>query len=136
MTQAANLSVKKSDGTTDVVYTSINPAAGDNSPAIWKNQTVGTTVAQQPELRVTAKAKGDRLVSPGRQVSMLYKWPRSIQNTITGELKLDNGVTITVNVLQSQLMPVADLKEAIYQGLNLAAHAAVKQMCFDGYAPN
>lgn len=35
MPQMANITVKKADGTTDVVYTALTPAGGDNSPARW-----------------------------------------------------------------------------------------------------
>lgn len=45
MPTLANITIKKADGTTDVVYTAIAGAAGDNTPAMFRNETIGTTLA-------------------------------------------------------------------------------------------
>jgi transcriptional regulator of met regulon len=36
MPAMANITVKKADDTTDVIYVAISPSAGDKVPAIWQ----------------------------------------------------------------------------------------------------
>lgn len=133
MPSFGNLTVKKYDGTTDVVYTAKAPAAGDGSNAIFRNETVGSTIAQQPEFRFRAQAATKKGI-PYRVANSSYKWPKSITNSTTGEVTVVNGVTVTVQVEVNQTMSAADINEAVYQSLNLAAHASVKQGCRDGYS--
>lgn len=133
MPSFANLTVKKYDGTTDVVYTAKSPAAGDGSNAIFRNETVGTTIAQQPEFRFRAQAMSKKGV-PYRVANSSYKWPKSITSSITGEVTVVNGVTVTVQVEVNQTMSGAEVNEAVYQALNLTANAAVKQGFRDGYS--
>lgn len=133
MPTQTNITVKKADGTTDVVYTAICPAAGDGSAAIFKNKTVGTTVGQQPELRMTATAKGNA-AEPARSVKTTYKYPRSVSNVTTGEIILKPGLMIKFEAIQSQVMPAAELAEGVHQGCNLVASALFKQCVIDGFA--
>lgn len=133
MPQLANLTVKKYDGTTDVVYTAVSPAGGDGLPAVFKNQTVGTTPGQQPELRVSARGRSKKGV-PFRTMNMSYKYPKAVSNTSTGELTLSDGVTVTVHVDVNQTMSGAEINEAVYQSLNLAANSSIKAAARDGYS--
>lgn len=133
MATFANLTVKKYDGTTDVVYTAKSPAAGDGSNAIFRNETVGTTVAQQPEFRFRASGSLKKGV-PYRSSNGSYKWPKSITNAATGEVTVVNGTTVTFNVEVNQTMSAAEINESVYQALNLAACAAVKAASRDGYS--
>lgn len=133
MATFANLIVKKYDGTTDVVYTAKSPAAGDGSNAIFRNETVGSTIAQQPEFRFRAAAQTKKGV-PYRVANGSYKWPKSVTNSVTGEVSVVNGVTVTFSVEVNQTMSATEINEAVYQALNLAGAAAVKAACRDGYS--
>lgn len=133
MATFANITVKKFDGTTDVVYTGKSPAAGEGSNAIFRNETVGTTVAQQPEFRFRASALSRKGV-PYRVSNGSYKWPKSITNSTTGEVSTTNGVTVTLQVEVNQTMSAAEINEAVYQSLNLHACAVVKAASRDGYS--
>lgn len=133
MPQIANIVVKKADGTTDITYTAVCPAAGSD-PAVFKSQTVGTSPGQQPELRCSGKgrvAKG----SPYRDLTLTYKYPKSVANTTTGEITLSEGFSASVTAHVNQTMPAADIKEAAYQFGNLVASALIKSVLNDGYAP-
>lgn len=133
MPTLANITVKKCDGTTDIVYTAVSPAGGANEPAIWKNQTVGSTPGQQPEFRFNARGRSKKGV-PFRTAQMSYKYPKAVSNTTTGELTLSDGVTVTVTVDVNQTMSGADVNEAVYQALNLVASSAIKAASRDGYS--
>lgn len=135
MPTLANLIVKKYDGTTDTTYTAVMPAGGDGSPAVWKNQTVGTTPGQQPEFRFTARGRSKKGV-PYRSVTGTYKYQKAVSNTSTGELTLSDGVTVVCSVDVNQTMSASDINEAVYQSLNLLASAAIKAAARDGYSFN
>jgi hypothetical protein len=56
MPQAADLTIKKADGSTDIVWTLKQPASGDGSAAVWRSDTIGDSPAVRPEFRVTSKS--------------------------------------------------------------------------------
>lgn len=60
--QIADLTVKKANGTTDVVYVASQPSSGDGTPAVWREPTAGTAYAHAHELRLTAKTEGKNRV--------------------------------------------------------------------------
>lgn len=132
MPNLADIIVKKSDGTTDVTYKAISPAAGEGSQSVWKNQTVGATVSQQPEFRFAARGRTQK-GSPFRVCNGSYKWPRVVTNVTTGEISISDGVNFFGTVEVNQNMTPAEIREAVYQAANLWATAAIKAACVDGY---
>lgn len=48
MPTLSNITVKKNDGTTDVIYTGVAPSAGDKSPAVLRNNSLGSAAAFHP----------------------------------------------------------------------------------------
>ena len=65
MTQQTNITVKKFDGVTDIVYSAVLPAAGGNA-AVWRAPTLGTAMAHQPELRIKSSKNNLALSSVSR----------------------------------------------------------------------
>jgi len=123
----ANMTVKKADGTTDITYTALSPSAGDKTPAIWRSNTVGASVAQRPEFRATA----NQLVNNKRVLKTNFVFPivDAITNTVI------DYVTIVMESKISLKATDVDVKEAVYQGLNLVSNALIKQSASDGFAP-
>lgn len=134
MPQMADIVVKKADGTTAVTYKQLAPAAGSD-PAVWKNQTIGTSAGQQPELRCSTKGRVVKGM-PYRDAVVTFKYPKSVSNTTTGEITLAEGFSASLNVHMNQTLATADLKEACYQFGNLIASDLLKQVMETGYAPN
>lgn len=132
MPNMAAITVKKNDGTTDIVYTNQTPSAGDKSPAYWRSTTVGTAPAHQPEMRMTSQPNGDR---SQRQVRTEFSYP----STITGT---DGKVSVAYRAnfqLQGSIpmgMPTTEINEAVSQFLNLCASVLVKDSYKSGFAPN
>ena len=42
MPSMASITVKKYDGTTDIVFDALSASGGDNSPAVWRQDTGAT----------------------------------------------------------------------------------------------
>lgn len=131
MPALANITVKKADGTTDVIYTAIAGASGDKTPAVFRNNTVGTVLAERPTLLVSSRDNGPKT---GRRVDVSFAWP--IPATDAGGNKVIAGrMTGTASVLIPQNQDVAVIKEQAYQYGNLLAAALIKASFDEGFAP-
>lgn len=128
MATATNITVKKNDGTTDVVYTSISPSPGDNSPAVWRSQSIGSAVAHQPELRVAAGNTGKN----ARRVRGTYMYPQIATNTTTGLTTVVDKAFGSFEVVEPRSMTAADINEFASQFANLVASALIKQCLKEG----
>lgn len=129
MTQQATITVKKFDGTTDVVYTAFLPASGGN-PASWRAPTLGTAPAHQPELRIKSSQNKAGTV---RRVEGILVYPEVVTAS-DGTKSISNRAIISFNASTPQGMASASLQEAVYQAMNLFASLHVKTQALEGYA--
>lgn len=131
MPTLANITVKKADNTTDVVYTAVMGSSGDKTPAIWQSQTVGTTPAERPTLTLTSRSNG---TGTARRVDINYQWPTTSQDAGNNKV-VDGRMSFSGTYLIPQNQPSANIKEQAYQLGNLLASALVKASVEEGYAP-
>lgn len=131
MPAIAAITVKKNDGTTDIVYTGVIPASGDGSAAVWKSQTVGTASAHQPELRLTSREaeKGSK-----RALRATYVYPEIATNSTTGITSVVGLAMGSADWLVPKSMKAADVNEIASQFANLLVAALIKQCVKDGYS--
>lgn len=129
MTQQANITVKKYDGTTDVVYSAVLPAAGGN-PAEWRAPTLGTAVAHQPVLKIRSSKNKAGTVS---RVEGIAVYPE-IATAADGTKTVPNKLTITFGVVNPAGMAITSVQEGVYQLFNLIASAHVKTQAVEGFA--
>lgn len=130
MPQMANVTVKKADGTTDVVYTALTPSAGDTIPAKWRSDSASAVVANRP---TQSMLSSDTARRDARKVVLRGKYP--VERTI-------NGAAVQVGVIPLELSGVfgfqftqAEIDEAVMQHINFCA-ANLPRDCFkSGYAP-
>jgi len=128
----ANITVKKNDGTTDVTYTAVIASGGDSSPAVWRNNTIGTAAAFRPELRLTSKWNGDQT---GRRLDGSYSYPSLVTGT-DGTISVASRCNISFSAIVPQGMPDTDVNEAAAQCLNLFASALMKSSVQSGFSPS
>lgn len=131
MPNMANVTVKKNDGTTDVVYTAVVPSAGDKTPAIWKNQTLGTASAHRPELKLTSRENG---VGSARRVEGVYTYPTLATGT-DGKVNVVDRCIVNFSAVVPKGMPDADVNEAVSQCVNMLSSTLLKDSFKSGYAP-
>lgn len=129
MATLADITVKKADGITDITYTAVQHAAGDQSPARWEQQTP-SVLSLRPQLAVQSSRP------PGsgnlRRVTVNGVYP------IADPITLQEVARVTLQDLKLTTPRGASaeaVKEGVYQLLNLCAAALVKQICEEGYAP-
>lgn len=133
MPNMAAITVKKNDGTTDIVYTNVNPAAGDDSPALWRADTVSTINAFKPRLELRGRWTSDKR---SRHMAGYYVYPVTQTDTGSGLVTLIGQIPINYVAVVPQLFDSAIVNEAVSQGSNLFAAALFKDCVKAGFAPN
>lgn len=131
MPNMANIVIKKSDGTTDVTYTAATPSAGDKSPAIWKNQSVGTVLAARPSFSLVSMDNGTK---KARRLRSTFNWPKTRVDT-AGNVTVVGGASGESSHLIPQDMTPTEIGEYVAQYANLLASQLVKAALSEGYAP-
>jgi hypothetical protein len=131
MTQIANLTIKKADGTTDVVWTGARPSGGDKSPAVYENRTVGTAPLHYPRMKVTSQASGN--AGQARRTNIDFQWPFLVTDSL-GKKTIAKTLPIRVEAPIDQNIDLADITEAVHQFANLLDHADVKAQLIEGFA--
>lgn len=131
MSTAASITVKKNDGTTDVIYGLLNGRSGDN-PARWQAPALGATAATKPELRVMQKTVGGQ---PDKaKLIGTFMYPYSVVNTTTGVTSVVNREMGKFEYTGDTTIPQAARDEAASQFCNLV-YAAFKEWCKELGAP-
>jgi len=131
----ASITVKKADGTTDIVFDSITASGGESSPAVWRQDTgsaAGLPVGLRPTFKLQSKWNGPKTA---RQLAFEANFPYSVQDTTTTLYSAKDRVVCTGVITMPQGIPSTNLNEAAAQILNLLASALVKSSVQSGYAP-
>jgi len=132
MPTMANITVKKSDGTTDVTFSQVTASGGDKSPAVWRNDAFGGNLGQRPELRVKSSANGSNTT---RKVEGAFTYPQLYTDTTTSLSKVATRMNFTWNASIPQDMSDSELGQAAAQIGNLIASTLIKSVHASGYAP-
>jgi len=135
MPSMASITVKKLDGTTDIIFDALSAAGGDGSPAVWRQDT-GVAAAVPYGLRSVFKL-WTLWNSPktARQAKYSIVFPYAVQDSTTTLYSAKDRAVLEGIFTMPQSIPPANVSEAIYQGCNLLAATLVKQAVAAGYAP-
>lgn len=131
MPTMANITIKKADGTTDVIYTAATPSAGDKSPAVWKNATVGPVLAARPTFTFVMMDNGNR---KARRARSSFMWPKTRVDT-AGNTTVIGGASAESSHLVPQDMTAAEINEFVAQYAGLLKSALIQDSLSSGYAP-
>jgi hypothetical protein len=131
MTAMANVTVKKNDGTTDQIWTGVQSAGGDKSPAIWHNASVGSAPAFFPRMSMVARSNAELTV---RRLDLNYAWYQSVVGT-DGIYRKANTYGFQGHFVIPQGMPDADRNEAASQLTNLIDSALFLECLKSGWPP-
>lgn len=123
MAQAADITVKASDNTTNVVYSVLAPSAGDKIPTKWRANALHAIPAFRPTFELLGRPSG--VVGSARRMEGTLLFP--IVQTVNGVETVVFTVPFRVDLTLPQGVPQAPVKEAIYQGGNLLVSALIRQ---------
>lgn len=135
MPTMAAITVKKADGTTDIVFDAVSGSGGDTSPARWRQDTgatAGLPVGLRSVMNVTSKFNGPKTA---RQVSFELVFPYAVLSNDTGLYSARDRVVFTGVCTLPTGIPSSSLNEAAAQIPNLIASTLIKSALAVGYAP-
>jgi len=132
MPDMASITIKKSNGTTDIVYVKKSPSAGDKVAATWTADSESDIHVHRPAFSMTTRSNGN-VVKPARKVYTMFRMP--IVELIDGVPTIMAYVPISTEATLPTNVSAAKVKEAIYQNGNLMVHALVRSSFEEGYAP-
>ncbi len=116
MPTLANITIKKNDGTTDITFTGVVPSSGDNTPAVWKSQSVGTAQAHQPEARLSAR---DSDQGKRRTLRATIQFPETATDSTTGITTVINKASFNAEWNIPKEMSATNVNEFASQVANL-----------------
>lgn len=130
MPSMANITVKASNGTTDVVYVAQTPSGGDSSLARWGVEAASAVPAFRPVFTSVASYNGNRSARR-HKMSLLYP----VTATENGILVLKGNVIFDVQATVPQNLDNTIAKEGYYQGGNLLVSTLIRGQLDSGFAP-
>lgn len=131
MPSMANITVKKNDGTTDIVWTAVQPSSGDGVAAIWRQEVASMHTAGKPTFALSAKYNGNRTA---RRVTVEARHPQVYTNSTTGIVGVENILPISISASIPTTYPQAFVDEAISQTFNILVAALIKDCFKSGYS--
>lgn len=131
MPQMANITIKKADGTTDVIYNQLSPSSGDKTSAVWAPGAVGGSRGLRPELRVTANANQARTV---RYVNGIVAWP--VVQTISSVPTVTDRNSFSFQLQVAEKSPDSDVIELVEQAVNLLRSTLIRDTLKERFAPS
>lgn len=136
MPQMANITVKKADEVTNIVYDALAPAGGDGSSAIWRQDTgalAGLPVGHRAIATMSTVNNGPKTA---RRAILTFKMPYALQNSTTTKFDSTDSFIGRGEFTLPNAIPAAVLNEGVYQFANLIASMLIKQAIANGYAPS
>lgn len=132
MPTAADITIKKADETTNIVWTLVVASGGDKSPAVWRSNTVAGAAGNRPEARMTSLNNGS---NSGRKFILNFTYPSVYTDTSTSVSNVLTRANATLEGFLPAAMPDADANEFGAQLGNLIASSLIKSSMKSGFAP-
>ena len=132
MTTAADITIKKDDGTTDITWSLLAASGGDRSPAIWRSTSASGTIGQKPTVSLQSRDNGDRTA---RRTDITFVMPSVYTDTATSTTKVLSKAVITVSAVLPLDIDSTTLAEQASQFANLLKSSAFIASLKTGYAP-
>lgn len=133
MPTMAAITIKKNDGTTDVVFAAASASGGDKSPAVWRSPgATGSTYGQRPEFRMQSRWNEKQTA---RRVDGSFTYPTTYTDASSGLTAVKTRANFSFSSIVPADMPDADLEEFGAQIGNLIASQLIEDALTAGYAP-
>lgn len=132
MPSMANITVKKADGTTDVVFTAMAPSSGDSVAAVWRAEALSGVPANRPRFEMRTRWNGDRTA---RRADLYFTGPHLVTDSTTSVTSVVSNVPANVTITMPTDVPDAEVDDLIAYFTGLMASPLVKSALKAGFAP-
>lgn len=124
-----NLTVKKADGTTSVVYVAKRSASA-NTPALYTLDAANTTAVCRPRFSISDKpAAGSR----SQKVEIAFAYP--VTQVVDGRTVVAATIPVTASFVIPYTVADTDISEAVSQFANLLSAPDILVSIKSGFAP-
>lgn len=134
MPAMASITVKKLDGTTDIVYDAITGSPGDTGMAMWRQDTGANAALPQGQRAILLQGSKWNGPRTARRYTLQFTRPYSVLNSSTGRYEAKDQAVGGAFLILPQEIPVAENGEAAYQFLNLCGSLLIRQCAAAGFA--
>lgn len=117
MPEMADMTVKKYDGTTDIVWNNAGPGGGDGVPAVWRPNSIGASVAKRPVARFWTQSSSQ--TTRVARFTTTFPLVDATSGAILGYITTSEEVKVPILALD------ADVNEAVAQSGNLRDHSLI-----------
>lgn len=127
MPNFADITVKKNDGTTDIIYVGKSPAGGDSSQAVWRADAHAAPYSGlKPQLALQSRWNGARTA---RRMQLDYAYKAYATDSTTGVSTQTGVIPFSTTCAIPQVgVAQGDIDEAVSQYANLLK-ATLIQAC-------
>lgn len=132
MPSMADITVKKADGTTDVVYKALSPSAGDKIAAQWRVEAIGTISGNRPTFQILTRASQDKAA---RIIEGKLLYPETFTDTTTGIISVKNREMFSFSAITHSIATDAVIAELAAQSANLLKAVLIQDVLKTGFAP-
>lgn len=128
--QMADITIKKADGTTNVVYSTLTASAGDRSPAVWRSNSSATLRGNRITVQMETRWNGP---STARRATVSFSAP--MVRTINAVETVVARVPIELSVVIPEGLTDAEVTEVVEQAMNFYSAPLIRQSIAQGYSP-
>lgn len=135
MAAIANVTVKKFDGVTNIVYDALSGSGGDNSPAVWRQdagQPAALPQGLRPLVRVWQAWNGNKTARVAR---FHIVQPFAVLDSTTGVYSSKDRVVLEGSIVVPQAIPLANIQESVFQSMNFLEASLLKNSVVSGFGP-
>jgi hypothetical protein len=132
MPNMADITVKKADNATNIVYSALTPSSGDKVAAQWRSETAGLAAALRPTFSMDSQWNGPRTA---RRVNMQGQYPFTVTDTTTSITTVKARIPFNAQFTVPAEVPDTIVSEAVAQLTNMMASALAQSSIKSGFAP-
>jgi hypothetical protein len=128
----ADITVKKADGTTDIIWSAVTGSGVDGTAALWRNNASAGFVGQRPTYTLTSRSNQAGTV---RRLDGVITFPSVYTETSTSLTKEVGVMSIKFSVAVPQNLPNADIREFAAQATHVINDGMTYNAILTGYSP-
>lgn len=132
MSSMANITVKKDDNATDIVYVAKQPSSGDGVPSRWRADSAGTADSFKPELTIAGHLNGS---GTARWLNLKFTMPQVFTDTTTNLSAVNSKVQASLDMSFPVTCPDTVVNEAVSQLFNLINKTDLRTIFKERFPP-
>jgi hypothetical protein len=132
MSSISNITVKKDDGTTDIIYVAKNPSSGDGVPSRWRADSAGTADSFKPELTISGHINGS---GTARWLNLKFVMPQVFTDSTTTLSAVASKVMASLDISYPVSTPDSVVNEAVSQLFNLLNKTELRTVFKEKFPP-